>query len=132
MYILIVLIWMFHIYIVLCSNMWRLGQRYGFVMTGHCFGGLVIKSLMEEAQKSEANQKISWMRKLWHPQRIFCKISKASCFMQFPIWVQSYNHTSLDPTQLGLPMVWSGQGFCRIWDLINQGWQICLKVVMTS
>ncbi len=50
MYILIVLIWMFHIYIVICSR-WRLGQRHGFVMIGHCFGGLVIKSLMEEAQK---------------------------------------------------------------------------------
>ncbi len=51
MYILIVLIWMFHIYIVLSSNRWRLGQRHGFVMIGHCFGGLVIKSLMEEAYK---------------------------------------------------------------------------------
>ncbi len=40
----------FHIYIVLCSE-WRLGQKHGFVMIGHCFGGLVIKSLMEEAQK---------------------------------------------------------------------------------
>jgi hypothetical protein len=42
---------MFYIYIVLCSNRWRLGQKDGFVMIGHCFGGLVIKSLMEEAQK---------------------------------------------------------------------------------
>ncbi|KAH9545574.1 hypothetical protein CY35_12G054900 [Sphagnum magellanicum] len=37
--------------ILVISNRWRLGQRYGFVMIGHCFGGLVIKSLMEEAQK---------------------------------------------------------------------------------
>ncbi|CAM6002457.1 unnamed protein product [Sphagnum balticum] len=29
---------------------WRLGQR-GFVLIGHCFGGLVIKSLVEEARK---------------------------------------------------------------------------------
>jgi hypothetical protein len=28
-----------------------LGQQYGFVLIGHCFGGLVIKSLVEEARK---------------------------------------------------------------------------------
>jgi hypothetical protein len=37
--------------ILVISNRWRLGQKDGFVMIGHCFGGLVIKSLMEEAQK---------------------------------------------------------------------------------
>ncbi|CAK9216345.1 unnamed protein product [Sphagnum troendelagicum] len=33
------------------SNRWKLGQRCGFVLVGHCFGGLVIKSLVEEANK---------------------------------------------------------------------------------
>ncbi len=28
-----------------------MGQRCGFVLVGHCFGGLVIKSLVEEANK---------------------------------------------------------------------------------
>ncbi len=28
-----------------------MGQRYGFVLVGHCFGGLIIKSLVEEANK---------------------------------------------------------------------------------
>ncbi len=33
------------------SSRWKLGQRYGFVLVGHCFGGLIIKSLVEEANK---------------------------------------------------------------------------------
>jgi hypothetical protein len=33
------------------SKKWRLGQQHGFVLIGHCFGGLVIKSLVEEARK---------------------------------------------------------------------------------
>ncbi len=33
------------------SDRWKLGQRCGFVLIGHCFGGLVIKSLVEEANK---------------------------------------------------------------------------------
>jgi hypothetical protein len=33
------------------SKKWRLGQQHGFVLIGHCFGGLVIKSLVEEACK---------------------------------------------------------------------------------
>jgi len=33
------------------SNRWKLGQRCGFVLVGHCFGGLVIKSLVDEANK---------------------------------------------------------------------------------
>jgi hypothetical protein len=28
-----------------------LGRQHGFVLIGHCFGGLVIKSLVEEARK---------------------------------------------------------------------------------
>ncbi len=28
-----------------------MGQRCGFVLIGHCFGGLIIKSLVEEAKK---------------------------------------------------------------------------------
>jgi hypothetical protein len=31
------------------SSRWKLGQRCGFVLVGHCFGGLVIKSLVEQA-----------------------------------------------------------------------------------
>jgi len=34
------------------SHEWRLGQQHGFVLIGHCFGGLVIKSLVEEARKT--------------------------------------------------------------------------------
>jgi hypothetical protein len=33
------------------SSRWKLGQRCGFVLIGHCFGGLIIKSLVEEANK---------------------------------------------------------------------------------
>jgi hypothetical protein len=33
------------------SSRWKLGQRCGFVLVGHCFGGLIIKSLAEEANK---------------------------------------------------------------------------------
>jgi len=33
------------------SSRWKLGQRCGFVLVGHCFGGLIIKSLVEEANK---------------------------------------------------------------------------------
>jgi hypothetical protein len=33
------------------SNRWKLGQRCGFVLIGHCFGGLIIKSFVEEANK---------------------------------------------------------------------------------
>jgi len=33
------------------SKKWRLGQQHGFVLIGHCFGGLVIKSLVEVARK---------------------------------------------------------------------------------
>ncbi|CAK9274049.1 unnamed protein product, partial [Sphagnum jensenii] len=33
------------------SDEWRLGRQHGFVLIGHCFGGLVIKSLVEEARK---------------------------------------------------------------------------------
>ncbi len=74
MYILIVLIWMFNIYIVVCSDRWRLGQRYGFVMIGHCFGGLVIKSLMEEAQKGSQ----------WTPRNNFDRkaVASATKFLQ--------------------------------------------------
>ncbi|CAK9228141.1 unnamed protein product [Sphagnum troendelagicum] len=36
---------------LLLSHEWRLGQQHGFVLIGHCFGGLVIKSLVEEARK---------------------------------------------------------------------------------
>jgi len=37
--------------IVLCSDRWELGKQRKFVMIGHCFGGLVLKSLMVEARK---------------------------------------------------------------------------------
>lgn len=37
--------------ILVSSSTWNVGQRCGFIMIGHCFGGLVIKSLMEEAYK---------------------------------------------------------------------------------
>jgi hypothetical protein len=37
------------------SNRWKLGQRCGFVLIGHCVGGLIIKSLVEEAKKWEYN-----------------------------------------------------------------------------
>jgi hypothetical protein len=33
------------------SSRWKLGQRCKFVLVGHCFGGLIIKSLVEEANK---------------------------------------------------------------------------------
>jgi hypothetical protein len=33
------------------SSRWKLGQQSGFVLVGHCFGGLIIKSLVEEANK---------------------------------------------------------------------------------
>jgi len=33
------------------SSRWKLGQRYGFVLVGHCYGGLIIKSLVKEANK---------------------------------------------------------------------------------
>jgi hypothetical protein len=33
------------------SSRWKLGQQCGFVLVGHCFGGLIIKSLVEEANK---------------------------------------------------------------------------------
>ncbi|CAM6043671.1 unnamed protein product [Sphagnum compactum] len=33
------------------SSRWKLGERCGFVLVGHCFGGLIIKSLVEEANK---------------------------------------------------------------------------------
>jgi hypothetical protein len=33
------------------SNRWKLGQQCGFVLVGHCFGGFIIKSLVEEANK---------------------------------------------------------------------------------
>ncbi|CAM6035758.1 unnamed protein product [Sphagnum compactum] len=37
--------------ILVSSSTWNVGQRCGFIMIGHCFGGLVIKSLMELAYK---------------------------------------------------------------------------------
>jgi hypothetical protein len=36
--------------IVFCSDKWELGKQHEFVMVGHCFGGLVLKSLMVEAR----------------------------------------------------------------------------------
>ncbi|KAH8963236.1 hypothetical protein BDL97_05G142700 [Sphagnum fallax] len=36
---------------IVLSDEWRLGRQHGFVLIGHCFGGLVIKSLVEEARK---------------------------------------------------------------------------------
>ncbi len=38
------------------SSRWKLGQRCGFVLVGHCFGGLIIKSLVEEANKRAYNR----------------------------------------------------------------------------
>jgi hypothetical protein len=85
MYILIVLIWIVHIYIVLCSNTWRLGQRYGFVMIGHCFGGLVIKSLMEEAQKrSQSKPNNSFDRKAVASAEKFLQNLKGVVFYAVP------------------------------------------------
>jgi hypothetical protein len=34
--------------IVLCNDRWELGKQREFVMIGHYFGGLVLKSLMVE------------------------------------------------------------------------------------
>jgi hypothetical protein len=36
--------------IVFCNERWELGKQREFVMVGHCFGGLVLKSLMVEAR----------------------------------------------------------------------------------
>lgn len=111
MYILIVLIWMFHIYIVLCSDRWRLGQRCGFVMIGHCFGGLVIKSLMEEVQKgSQSKPENKLDRKAVASAEKFLQNLKGIVFYAVPHLgseLKSY-FTQFNSTQFANGVKWAG------------------------
>ncbi|CAK9877273.1 unnamed protein product [Sphagnum jensenii] len=64
---------------------WRLGQR-GFVLIGHCFGGLVIKSLVEEARKRArlGNVRSAIDRKAKASAQVFLKNLKGVVFYAVP------------------------------------------------
>ncbi|KAH8963207.1 hypothetical protein BDL97_05G140400 [Sphagnum fallax] len=68
------------------SNEWRLGRQHGFVLVGHCFGGLVIKSLVEEARKRArlGNVRNAIDRKAKAAAEMFLKNLKGVVFYAVP------------------------------------------------
>ncbi len=67
------------------SSRWKLGQRCKFVLVGHCFGGLIIKSLVEEANKraySKVNNEID--EQSWKCADRFLKNLKGIVFYAVP------------------------------------------------
>ncbi|CAK9877270.1 unnamed protein product [Sphagnum jensenii] len=68
------------------SDEWRLGRQHGFVLIGHCFGGLVIKSLVEEAYKRArlGNVRTAIDRKAKASAEMFLKNLKGVVFYAVP------------------------------------------------
>ncbi|CAM6002253.1 unnamed protein product, partial [Sphagnum balticum] len=68
------------------SDEWRLGRQHGFVLIGHCFGGLVIKSLVEEARKRArlGNVRNPFDRKAKASAEMFLKNLKGVVFYAVP------------------------------------------------
>ncbi|CAM6017552.1 unnamed protein product [Sphagnum balticum] len=68
------------------SDEWRLGRQHGFVLIGHCFGGLVIKSLVEEARKRArlGNVRNAYDRKAKASAEMFLKNLKGVVFYAVP------------------------------------------------
>ncbi|KAH8963222.1 hypothetical protein BDL97_05G141400 [Sphagnum fallax] len=70
---------------IVLSDEWRLGRQHGFVLTGHCFGGLVIKSLVEEARKRALqNVRNAIDRKAKASAELFLKNLKGVVFYAVP------------------------------------------------
>jgi len=62
-----------------------LGRQHGFVLIGHCFGGLVIQSLLEEARKRALdNVRNAIERKAKASAEIFLKNLKGVVFYAVP------------------------------------------------
>ncbi len=63
-----------------------MGQQHGFVLIGHCFGGLVIKSLVEEARKRArlGNVRNDYDRKAKASAEMFLKHLKGVVFYAVP------------------------------------------------
>jgi hypothetical protein len=63
-----------------------LGRQHGFVLIGHCFGGLVIKSLVEEARKRArlGNVRNAIDRKAKASAEMFLKNLKGVIFYAVP------------------------------------------------
>jgi hypothetical protein len=63
-----------------------LGRQHGFVLIGHCFGGLVIKSLVEEARKRArlGNVRNPFDRKAKASAEMFLKNLKGVVFYAVP------------------------------------------------
>jgi len=68
------------------SDQWSLGGQHGFVLIGHCFGGLVIKSLVEEARKRArlGNVRNALDRKAKESAEMFLKNLKGVVFYAVP------------------------------------------------
>ncbi|CAM6024417.1 unnamed protein product [Sphagnum balticum] len=68
------------------SDEWRLGRQHGFVLIGHCFGGLVVKSLVEEARKRArlGNVRNAIDRKAKASAEMFLKNLKGVVFYAVP------------------------------------------------
>ncbi|CAM6017555.1 unnamed protein product [Sphagnum balticum] len=68
------------------SDEWRLGRQHGYVLIGHCFGGLVIKSLVEEARKRArlGNVRNPFDRKAKASAEMFLKNLKGVVFYAVP------------------------------------------------
>ncbi|CAM6038532.1 unnamed protein product [Sphagnum compactum] len=70
---------------IVLSDEWRLGRQHGFVLIGHCFGGLVIKSLVEEARKRALqNVRNAIDRKAKASAEMFLKNLKGVVFYAVP------------------------------------------------
>ncbi len=84
------------------SSRWKLGERCGFVLVGHCFGGLIIKSLVEEAYKRAYGRvENKFDEQCKRRANKFLKNLKGLCFMRFPMLDQSWNPTLRDAAQIG-------------------------------